>query len=44
MCVYLRANFQVSSIILTSFRQGIVLPPPSNRKTKPWKNPLRLGL
>ena len=25
-CVYLRAKFQVSSIILTSFRQGISLP------------------
>ena len=27
MCVYLRAKFQVSSIILTSFRQGVVLRP-----------------
>ena len=25
MCVYLRAKFQVSSIILTSFRQGVIL-------------------
>ena len=31
MCVYLRVNFVVSSIILTSFRQGVILhllPPP----------------
>ena len=32
MCVYLRVKFVVSSIILTSFRQGLILhllPPPS---------------
>ena len=28
MCVYLRAKFQVSSIILTSFRQGGSFTPP----------------
>ena len=29
MSVYLRAKFEVSSIILTSFRQGgVILPPP----------------
>ena len=30
MCVYFRAKYQVSSIILTSFRQGevVILPPP----------------
>ena len=31
MCVYLRVKFVVSSIILTSFRQGVILhllPPP----------------
>ena len=27
--VYLRAKFEISSIILTSFRQGVILPPPS---------------
>ena len=27
ICMYLRAKFQISSIILTSFRQGIILPP-----------------
>ena len=26
MCVYLRAKFEVANIILTSFRQGVVLP------------------
>ena len=47
MCVYLRAKFEVSSIILASFRQGaalgeIYLPPPS--QSEPLKNPPRLGL
>ena len=28
MAVYLRAKIEVSSIILTSFRQGVILPPP----------------
>ena len=50
MCVYLRAKFQVSSIILTSLRQGRGgsgvgnfnhPPPPQN---KPLKSPPRLGL
>ena len=27
MSVYLRAKFQVSNIILKSFRQGVILPP-----------------
>ena len=26
MCVYLRTKFQVSSIILKSFRHGVILP------------------
>ena len=36
MCVYLRTKFQVSSVILTSFRQGgnFTL---SYLKTDPWK-------
>ena len=44
MYVYLRIKFQVSSIILTSFRQGvwvILLPPSQN---KPLKSPPRLKL
>ena len=49
MGVYLRAKFEVSSIILTSFREGwggggVILPlshPPQN---EPLKIPPRLGL
>ena len=42
MGVYLRTKFQVSSIILMSFRQGVILPlpPPQN---EPLKSPPRLG-
>ena len=42
MCVYLLAKLEVSSIILTSVRRGVILPPqPQNKhlKTQP-----RLGL
>ena len=38
--MYLRVKFQVSSIILTSFRR-IILPPPQN---EPLESPPRLGL
>ena len=42
MGVYIRAKFEVSSMILTSFRQGVILsPPPQN---EPLKSPPRLGL
>ena len=47
MGVYLRAKFEVSSMVLTSSRQGegVILPhhptPPQN---EPLKSPLRLGL
>ena len=42
MCLYLRTKLQVSSIILTSFRQGVILlPPPQN---EPLKSPPTLGL
>ena len=43
MGVYLRAKFEISSIILTGFRQGVILPspPPQN---EPLKSPPRLGL
>ena len=34
MCVYLRAEIEISSIILTSFRQGIILPPTPKRTPK----------
>ena len=32
MYVYLRTKFQLSSIVLTSFRLGVILPHPHNRK------------
>ena len=43
MCVYLRTKFKVSTIILTSFRQGVILhsPPPQYELLK---SPPRLGL
>ena len=53
MCVYLRVKFVVSSIILTSFRQGVILhllPPPPPRphyalsQGEPLKSPPRLGI
>ena len=44
MSVYLRAKFEVSSIILTSFRQGVILPPPPPPQNEPLKSPPRLGL
>ena len=44
MGVYLCAKFEVSSIILTSFRlgRGVILPPPPQNET--LKSPPRLGL
>ena len=42
MSVYLRAKFEVSSIILTSFRHGGIVPPPP--QNEPLKSPPRLGL
>ena len=44
MGVYLRAKSEVSSIILTSFRQGVILPPPTPPQNEPLKSPPRLGL
>ena len=48
MGVYLRAKFEVSSIILTGFRQGgggnFTPPPPQNEPLKSQKSPPRLGL
>ena len=40
MCVYLCTKFQVSSIILTSFRQGVILPPLTVKQ--PPKNPSKI--
>ena len=46
MCVYFRSKFEVSSIILTSFRQGDgnFTPSPLNFKTNPLKTKPRLRL
>ena len=46
MDVYLRAKFEVSSIILTSFRQVVILPPPPPPppQNETIKSPPRLGL
>ena len=47
MGLYLRAKFEVSCIILTTFRQGrvILAPPPlSPPQNEPLKSPPRLGL
>ena len=43
MCVYLRTKFQASNIILTSFRQGTILPLPLPQN-ETLKSPPRLGL
>ena len=43
MGVYLRTKFQISSVILTRFRQGIILPP-FPPQDGPLKCPQRLGL
>ena len=40
--MYFRAKFEVSSLILTSFRQGVALPRPAPQH-EPLKNPPRLG-
>ena len=45
MSVYLCVKFEVSSIILTGFRQGVILPPPPPLpQNEPLKSPPRLGL
>ena len=49
MAVYLRAKFEVSTIIVTSFTdgglgRGGILPPLPPTQNEPLKNPLRLGL
>ena len=44
MCVFLPAKFEVSSVILTSFRWGVTLPPPPTPQNEPLKSPSRLGL
>ena len=42
MCVHLCTKFKVSSIILTSFRQGIIFLPPSPSSKLTPKNPTQI--
>ena len=44
MGVYLRSNFEVSRIILTSLRQGEVIVPPAKPQNEPLKSTPRLEL
>ena len=44
MSVYLRAKFEVSSIILTGFGQWVILPPLLPPQNEPLRSPPRLGL
>ena len=44
MGVHLRSKLEVSSIILTGFRQGVFLRPPLSPQSVPLKGPPRLGL
>ena len=43
MSMYLRAKFETPGVILTSFRQGVTLPPPPPQNEQ-LKSPPRLGL
>ena len=42
MSVYLRTKFEVSAIILTSFRQGVILPFPSPISKENPKDPTQI--
>ena len=45
MCVYVHTKFQVSSMILTSFRQVVILPSlTTTPQNEPLNSPPRLGL
>ena len=44
MGVYLRDKCEVSSVILTGFRQGVGIIPPLSSQNEPLKSPPRLGL
>ena len=44
MGVYVRAKFEVSSVILTSFRQRGILPPRPPHQDEPLKSPPILRL
>ena len=38
MCMYLRAKFEISGVIITSFGQRVILPPPP-----PQNEPLKIA-
>ena len=42
MCMYVRTKFQVSSIILTSFRREVILPYPPPLENDPLKTPTQI--
>ena len=42
-CVYLRAKFEVSSIILMSFRQRVILPLPTSKRTPKKPTQIRVN-
>ena len=44
MCVYFRTKLEISNLILTSFKQGVILSPPCPPQNKHLKSPPRLGL
>ena len=44
MCVCVCTKFQVSCIILTSFRREVILPTPTPPQNEPLKTPPRLRL
>ena len=44
MCVNVHTKFGVYSVILTSFRQGVISPPRTPPQNEPLKGQPRLGL
>ena len=44
MGVYLRVKFEVSSIILTGFRQGVILLPPTSKRTPQKPTQIRVRI
>ena len=40
MGVYVRAKFEASNVILTGFRQGVILPPTTTKQTP--KKPIQI--
>ena len=44
MGVYLSAKFEVSSIFLTSFRQGVILTPPTSKRSPKKPTQIRVNV